>query len=47
MKMVCAQEARAQVVVAIARRVVVAIRRPRVRGVVVPAAATIHPVRAR
>ena len=42
----CAQQAEAEVVVAIARRVVVAIRRTAVRGGVVPVAATIHPVRA-
>ena len=41
-----AQQAEAQVVVAVAWRVVVAIRRPAVPGVVVPATAPIHPVRA-
>ena len=42
----CARQAEAQVVVAVARRVPVAIRRPAVPGVVVPAAAAFHPVRA-
>jgi hypothetical protein len=41
-----AQKAETEVVVAIARRIPVAIRRPAVDGVVVPTAAPIHPVRA-
>jgi len=43
----CAHEAEAQVVVLVAGRVVVAIRNAAVVGVVVPVAATFHPVRAR
>lgn len=42
----CAGEAKAQVVVPVARGVVVAISRPAVPCVVVPSAAAIHPVRA-
>jgi hypothetical protein len=41
-----AQKAETKVVVAVAGRVPVAIRRPAVDGVVVPTAAPIHPVRA-
>jgi hypothetical protein len=41
-----AQKAETEVVVAVARRIPVAIRRPAVDGVVVPTAAPIHPVRA-
>ena len=42
----CAHESKPEVVVAVARRVVVAIRRPRVLGGVVPATAPYYPVRA-
>ena len=38
-------KAEAEVVVAIARRIVVAIGRPQVPAVVVPATAAVHPVR--
>ena len=44
--MPCAQESKADVVVAVARRVVVAIRRPHVLGVVVEVAAPDNAVRA-
>ena len=40
----CAQQAKAEIVVAIAGVVVVAIRRPAVPGGIVPAAAPIDPV---
>lgn len=43
----CAREAKAQVVPAITRIVPVAVRRTAVPGVVVPTAATVHPVVAR
>gem|GEM_PF-4164244 len=42
----CAGKAKAQVVVPVARGVVVTIRRPAVPRVVVPATAAFHPVRA-
>ena len=41
---VCAQEAEPHIVVAVGRRVVVAIGNPHVPGVVVPAATAYHPV---
>ena len=44
--MPCAQESKPDVVVAVAGRVVVAIRRPHVLGVVVEVAAPYHAVRA-